>query len=270
MTLTIPSDQRGRIEESSSGSSPACARSPGWRTTIAGAGTTTAPAVRADRPGALGVRRSEPGAVPRRPASADPVRRRARCRPHRAHRPGRRRGRRRHARAGIAGAGARRPGRLLLRRVRHPRLAPGLLRRPGRPGRRHPEGGERRGLAMVAIGLLYRRGYLLPARRCVRLAAGVLARARPEELPLARRPGRRRRAAPPVDAAHGREAAFRCRWRRSAASRCSSSARIRKRAVARWKSGRLYEGTRRCASPSTASSAPAEPRRSRRSGSIRR
>ena len=87
------------------------------------------------------------------------------------------------------------PGRLLLRRVRRPRVAADLLRRPRRARRRHPQGGLRpraaagRGRPPVPPGLLP------PAHRRRRLAARVLGRHRPRPPPRRARDRRRRRAA---------------------------------------------------------------------------
>ena len=72
------------------------------------------------------------------------------------------RSRRRCARPRAPAAGRRprrAPDRVLLRRVRRPPLAAGLLRRPRRAGRRHPQGGSDRALPLVAVGLMYRQGY---------------------------------------------------------------------------------------------------------------
>ena len=52
-----------------------------------------------------------------------------------------------------------RPDRLLLRRVRHPRVDADLLRRPRHPGRRPLQVGSDAALPFVGVGLLYRRGY---------------------------------------------------------------------------------------------------------------
>ena len=97
------------------------------------------------RPRALGAVRREPG-----PAADRGAARRAGARGGRrgpaSSAPGARGEHPRRPRAAPRGhrAGHRRaPGRLLLRRVRHPRLAADLLRRARRAGRRHPQGGLR-------------------------------------------------------------------------------------------------------------------------------
>ena len=84
--------------------------------------------------------------------------------------------------------------RLLLRGVRHPRLAAGLLRRPRRARGGHPQGGlrpraaARRGRADVPPGLLP------PAHRRLGLAARVLGRHRPRAQPRASTGSQARRA----------------------------------------------------------------------------
>ena len=71
------------------------------------------------------------------------------------------------------------PGGLLLRRVRHPRLAAHLLRRARRAGRRHAQGGLRPRAAARRRRAAVPPGLLPPAHRRLRLAARVLGRHRP-------------------------------------------------------------------------------------------
>ena len=81
---------------------------------------------------------------------------------------------------------ARAPGRVLLRRVRRPRLAADLLRRPRRARRRHPQGGLRPRAAAGRRRPALPPGLLPPAHR--RLAAGSTSTGSttdPERLPAA-------------------------------------------------------------------------------------
>ena len=133
----------------------------------------------------------------------------------------RRRGRRAdHRRRRHAGA----PGRLLLRRVRDPRLAAGVLRRPRRPRRRHPQGGLRPPAAAGRDRAHVPPRLLPPAHRRLRLAARVLGRHRSRPRPRRARHRRRRRAADgdgPGRRARGR--ARRSGASTSGASRCCCS-----------------------------------------------
>ncbi len=69
-------------------------------------------------------------------------------------------------------------GRLLLGRVRHPRVAADLFRRPGRAGRGPPEKCGRPGHSARRRRPVVRRGLFLAAHRRERLAAGVVHRDR--------------------------------------------------------------------------------------------
>ena len=69
-------------------------------------------------------------------------------------------------------------GRVLLRRVRHPPLAAGLLRRARRARRRPLKEASDRALPMVAVGLMYRQGYFRQRIDAGGLAARVLDRHR--------------------------------------------------------------------------------------------
>ena len=84
--------------------------------------------------------------------------------------------------------------RVLLRRVRLPRLVPDLLGRPGRPRRRHPQGSVRPRVAAGRDRSALPPGLLPPADRQPRLAARVLGRHRPGP-PARRARDRRRRGA---------------------------------------------------------------------------
>ena len=147
-------------------------------------------------------------------------------------------------RDGLDDAGA--PDRVLLRRVRLPRLVPDLLRRPRRARRRHPQGGLRpRAGRWSRVGLLYRHGYFRQ-----RIDAGgwqheYWVDTDPDRLPAAlvtgddgepititradrRQRGRRRRSGASTSAA--------CRCS------CSTPSARRTTQTARWITSRLYIG----------------------------
>src|SRR5581483_1837009 len=86
--------------------------------------------------------------------------------------------------------------RVLLRGVRLPRLDARLFRRPRRPRRRFPEGGERPGAPVRRHRALLSPGLLPAADRPGGLAAGVLARERSRAIADGPRPRRGRLAAP--------------------------------------------------------------------------
>ena len=114
----------------------------------------------------------------------------------RAHRRARRRGARGPRAPRGRGAGdAGQPGRLLLRGVRRPQVAPGLLRRARRARRRHPQGGVRPGAAARRDRAAVPPGLLPPAHRRRRLAARVLGRHGSRAAARRAGDGSRRRAA---------------------------------------------------------------------------
>ncbi len=133
--------------------------------------------LRVGRSGALGALRREPRPAARRGRAGGAGPRCDRPRPAGARRAGRG-GRARRSRApgrdrrGDAGAS----DRLLLRRVRRAPLAARLLRRAGRAGGRHPQGGFGSRAAARGGGADVPPGLLPPAHRRRRLAARVLGR----------------------------------------------------------------------------------------------
>ena len=148
---------------------------------------------RDDRPRPLGAGRREPGEAAAggrdRPAGRPPQNDGA-ARPRRGAR-GARRAPTSRARAATTVTHARAPDRVLLRRVRLPRLVPDLLGRPRRARRRHPQGGLRPRVAAGRGRPAVPQRLLPPAHRRRRLAARVLGRHRPG--PPARRARHRRR-----------------------------------------------------------------------------
>ena len=166
---------------------------------------------------------------------------------------------------------ARAPDRVLLRRVRRPRLAPDLLRRPRRARRRHPQGGLRPRAAARRRRPAVPPRLLPPAHRRRRLAARVLGRHRPRPPARRARHRRRRRAAHDHRARRatievdGADLARRRRPRPALpARRRAPGERRRPRAGSR---RACTSATRTRGSRSTCCSASAACARSRRSGS---
>ena len=135
--------------------------------------------------------------------------------------------------------------RVLLRRVRLPRLVPDLLGRPRRARRRHPQGGLRPRVAAGRGRPAVPQRLLPPAHRRRRLAARVLGRHRPG--PPARR-ARHRRRRRSRSRSRSRSATTRSRRRSgastSAASRstCSTPSARRTTRPRSWITSRLYIG----------------------------
>ena len=193
-----------------------------------------------------------PGRRPARPGRGRRGARERRPRPAGPRRPGR--------------AGA--PGRVLLRRVRRPRVAADLLRRPRRARRRHPQGGLRPGAAAGRGRPPVPPRLLPPAHRPTGLAARVLGRHRPRPPARRARHRRRRRAAD----GHGPDRATRTVvaqiWRVDVGRVPLLPARRRapgERRVARWITSRLYVGD-----PGRAPRAVRAARRRRRPRAARR
>ena len=134
--------------------------------------------VRGDRPGALGGAAAQPGEAAARGEPGADRGGRARCGVLRAVRPRAAAVRRLHGRARHLVRRAlpvrhRRPHRLPVVRVRAARIAADLLRRPGRAGGRHVQGGQRPGRAAGGGRLPLPAGLLPPADRRAGRAGGA-------------------------------------------------------------------------------------------------
>ena len=165
------------------------------------------------------------------------------------------------------------PDRLLLRRVRLPRVARHLLGRPRRPRRRPHEDGQRHGPAVRRRRPPVPPGLLPPDDRRRRPPGARLPRLRPDRLPVAAGPGPRRRAA----AGHGRRCPDATSTSRSGSPRsagCRSSCSTRTSPRTARPTGRsptsCTSAAARCASTRSSSSASAASGPSAPSASSRR